>query len=48
MDDKGGLIEIQCSAEKKPFSKEEFEAMYSMAARGIGKIVEIQQQAINE
>ena len=48
MDDKGGLIEIQCSAEKKPFSKEEFEAMYSMAARGIGKIVAIQQQAINE
>ena len=42
MDDKGKLIEIQCSAEKDPFSKEQFEIMYSMAAKGIEKIVKVQ------
>ena len=29
MDDQNELIEIQCSAEKEPFSKNEFEMMYS-------------------
>ena len=48
MDDKGSLIEIQCSAEKEPFSKEQFESMYSKAAKGINKIVEIQKLAISE
>ena len=48
MDDKGKLIEIQCSAEKKPFSKEEFEIMFSMASEGIKKLVEIQKSALNE
>ena len=48
MDDKGELIEIQCSAEKKPFSKEEFEIMFSMASEGIKKIVEIQKSALDE
>ena len=48
MDDKGKLIEIQCSAEKEPFSKEHFEKMYSMAAKGIGNIVKIQKSALDE
>ena len=48
MDDKGELIEIQCSAEKKPFAKDEFEIMFSMASKGIKKIVEIQKSALNE
>ena len=48
MDDEGNLIEIQCSAEKEPFSKEQFEIMYSMASRGIDNIVEIQKSALNE
>ena len=48
MDDKGELIEIQCSAEKKPFSKEEFESMFSIASKGIKKIIEIQKSALNE
>ena len=48
MDDKGMLIEIQCSAEKEPFSKEQFEIMYSMAAKGIGEIVKIQSSALHE
>ena len=48
MDDKNELIEIQCSAEKEPFSKEEFEIMYSMASKGIKKIIDIQKSAINE
>jgi len=48
MDDKNELIEIQCSAEKEPFSKKEFEIMYSMASKGIKKIIDIQKSAINE
>ncbi len=48
MDDKGELIEIQCSAEKKPFSKEEFESMFFIASKGITKIIEIQRSALNE
>ena len=48
MDDKGELIEIQCSAEKKPFSKEDFEIMFSMASEGIKKLVEIQKSALDE
>ena len=48
MDDKNKLIEIQCSAEKEPFSKEEFEIMYSMASKGIKKIIEIQKSALND
>ena len=48
MDDKGELIEIQCSAEKKPFSREDFEIMFSKASEGIKKLVEIQKSALNE
>ena len=48
MDDKSELIEIQCSAEKQPFSKKEFEIMYSLASKGIQKIIEIQKSSVNE
>ncbi len=48
MDDHGKLIEIQCSAEKEPFSEEQFQTMYSMAAKGIKNIVKIQKSALNE
>ena len=48
MGDKDELIEIQCSAEKEPFSKEEFEKMYAMASKGIKKIIEIQKLALDE
>ena len=48
MDDKGELIEIQCSAEKEPFSKKEFELMYSLALKGTQKIIEKQKSALNE
>ena len=48
MDDKGELIEIQCSAEKKPFSREDFEIMFSKASEGIKKLVELQKSALNE
>ena len=48
MDDKDELIEIQCSAEKEPFSKREFEIMYAMASKGIKKIIEIQKLALDE
>ena len=34
MDDQGELIEIQCSAEKQPFSKKEFEIITSPLKKG--------------
>ena len=48
MGDKDELIEIQCSAEKEPFSKKEFEMMYALASKGIKKIIEIQKLALDE
>ena len=48
MGDKDELIEIQCSAEKEPFSKTEFEMMYALASKGIKKIIEIQKLALDE
>ena len=48
MGDKDELIEIQCSAEKEPFSKKEFEMMYALASKGIKKIIAIQKLALDE
>ena len=37
MNENSEIIEIQCSAEKKPFSKEEFEQLFNLANEGIRK-----------
>jgi ribonuclease PH len=41
------IIEIQCSAEKEPFSKEEFEELFILAKAGIEKIINIQNEALS-
>ncbi|MDC3067991.1 ribonuclease PH [Paracoccaceae bacterium] len=48
MDNNGQIIEIQCSAEKEPFTKDIFEKMYYMATNGIEKLVTIQKEIFHE
>ena len=46
MTGKGGIVEIQGTAEGEPFSEEQFTALTAMARRGIGRLVELQKMAI--
>ena len=46
MDDRGGLIEVQGTAEGEPFSRETLEQMLNQARDGIAKILEAQQAAL--
>jgi ribonuclease PH len=41
----GGIIEIQGTAEKAPFSEDLFAAMLGLARRGIGQLIEHQKRA---
>lgn len=43
---KGGFVEVQGTAEEEPFSEEEFNAMLSLAKKGIGELVELQAQTL--
>ena len=38
----GGIIEIQGTAEKEPFSEDEFLALMGLAKKGIGELIELQ------
>ena len=42
----GGIVEIQGTAEGKPFSEDEFGALMTLAKNGISKLVELQKLAI--
>lgn len=44
MTDDGRFVEIQASAEKRPFPKEEFEKMERMARQGVEKLIKIQKE----
>lgn len=46
MTGKGGLVEIQGTAEGEPFSPEQFLALMELAQGGIAKLVALQKQAI--
>jgi ribonuclease PH len=41
----GGIIEIQGTAEKEPFSEDEFLKLMGLAKKGIGELVELQKLA---
>ena len=43
---KGGLVEIQGTAEGEPFSDAEFGELLRLARKGIGELVELQKKAI--
>lgn len=46
MTGKGGIVEIQGTAEGEPFSQERFLELLSLAQKGIGELVELQKKAI--
>ncbi len=45
---KGGIIEIQGTAEKEPFSEDEFSSLMSLAKKGISELVTLQKEAVAE
>jgi ribonuclease PH len=42
----GGIVEIQGTAEGKPFTEEEFASLMGLAKTGIAELVEMQKQAV--
>src|SRR5690606_38527000 len=42
----GGIVEIQGTAEKTPFSEAELAALIGLAKKGIGRLVELQKLAV--
>ena len=48
MTDKGEFVEIQGTAEGKPFSKETVDALLSLAEKGIKQLFEVQKAALAE
>ncbi|MEW5424537.1 ribonuclease PH [Amorphus sp. 3PC139-8] len=43
----GGIIEIQGTAERTPFTRDEFGALVDLAETGIGQLVELQKLAVS-
>ncbi len=48
MDDQGGIIEVQGTAEGMTFSRQEMDAMMDLAEKGIGELIAAQRQALAE
>ena len=44
--DKGQLVEVQGTAEKKPFSRADFERVLALAMRGIDELMDAQRRAL--
>ncbi|MBM3487944.1 MAG: ribonuclease PH [Alphaproteobacteria bacterium] len=42
----GGIVEVQGTAEKAPFSPAQFDALMALAAKGIGELLRLQKTAI--
>jgi ribonuclease PH len=42
----GGLVEIQGTAERAPFSRRELDAMLALAEQGIGQLLAAQRAAL--
>jgi ribonuclease PH len=43
---KGGLVEIQGTAEGEPFSDEQFTELLRLARKGVGALVDLQKKAL--
>ncbi len=43
---KGGLVEIQCTAEKEPFTEDEFTQLLSLAKSGCAELNDLQNKAL--
>jgi ribonuclease PH len=46
MSGSGNIVEIQATAERTPFSEEQFLALLALARKGIGKLVDLQKMAV--
>ena len=46
MTGKGGIVEVQGTAEGEPFSTEQFDELMALAKKGIGELVELQKLTI--
>jgi ribonuclease PH len=47
MTGKGGIVEIQGTAEDEPFSQEQFGQLMQLARKGIARLVELQKMAVD-
>ena len=45
--DSGDIVEIQATGEKRGFTRAEFEALYSLADKGIGELFAMQRAAVS-
>ena len=43
----GGIVEIQGTAEKTPFTDEQLAALIALAKKGIGRLVELQKLTVS-
>ena len=46
MTGKGGIVEIQGTAEGIPFTEEEFAALMALARKGITRLIDLQKMAV--
>jgi ribonuclease PH len=46
MSGNGNIVEIQATAERTPFSEDQFLALLALARKGIGKLVDLQKMAV--
>lgn len=46
MTEAGWLVEVQATAERKPFSRDELDDLLSLANKGIGELLRLQKQAL--
>ena len=46
--EKGQLVEIQATAEKKPFSRKELSTLLSLADKGIKELIQVQKEVLKK
>jgi ribonuclease PH len=44
----GGIVEVQATAETEPFSQDQFDALMTLARKGVGELVTLQNQALGK
>jgi ribonuclease PH len=42
----GNIVEVQATAEKTPFSEQQFSALLGLARKGVAKLVDLQKMAV--
>jgi ribonuclease PH len=46
MTGKGNIVEVQGTAEKNPFTEEQFLGLLALARKGVSKLVDLQKLAV--